>query len=196
LNSLFDMRNVDLFKQLRLLGKSYYTAINIQDITGLSKKSAYDTLERLAEQELLVKVKAGIYVPAFIEPDLEKIANEIYYPSYVSFDTALQRRGVSDQIPYTITMATTKPPKKIILGGREVMYRRLKKELFFGYTLEKGVYIAEAEKAVLDQLYMISKGLNYNSSKEWDLSGLRKGVLRQYAKRYPKAVALLLKELL
>ena len=61
----------------------------------------------------------------------------------------------------------------------------LPKDLFFGYTLDKGIYIAEPEKALLDELYLISRGKRTLDIKELDLGKIDKKKFDQYAKRFP-----------
>jgi len=154
------------------------------------------SIRRLKEKGHIIALRRGLYALKEECFDIEKVATAYYYPSYISFDSALAKYGIKNQGIYGVTLATTRHTKRVVLGGIDCVYSQLKKDLFFGYMLEKGVYVADAEKAVLDQLYMISKGLSFDSSAEWDLSGLKKGVLRQYAKKYPKAVSLLLEGLL
>jgi len=142
-----------------------------------------------------IQTLRGFNKPEFQGLELERTANELYYPSYLSFESALSRYGILSQIPYTLTFATNRRSKKILLRDREVEYRQLKKEYFFGYKLEKGLYIAEPEKAVLDQLYMISKGKALSDISEWSLIGLKKGKLFQYSKYFPKTVQISAKKL-
>ena len=75
-----------------------------------------------------------------------------------------------------------------LLGTREVEYRQLRKEYFFGYMLENGFYIAEPEKAVLDQLYMLSIGKVDSDINEWSLIGMEKNKFLEYGKRFSKRV--------
>jgi hypothetical protein len=142
-----------------------------------------------------IQTLRGFNKPYFQGLELERTANELYYPSYLSFESALSRYGILSQIPYTLTFATNRRSKKILLRDREVEYRQLKKEYFFGYKLEKGLYIAEPEKAVLDQLYMISKGKASSDISEWSLIGLKKVKLLQYSKYFPKTVQISAKNL-
>jgi predicted transcriptional regulator of viral defense system len=142
-----------------------------------------------------IQTLRGFNKPEFQSLELERTANELYYPSYLSFESALSRYGILSQIPYTLTFATNRRSKRTLLRDREVEYRQLKKEYFFGYKLEKGLYIAEPEKAVLDQLYMISKGKASSDISEWSLIGLKKVKLLQYSKYFPKTVQISAKNL-
>ena len=183
-----EMSDVEFIQTLRGFNKPYFTVADLEKILEMRRDSLYVTLNRLVKDGVLIRLRRGVYQPEFQGLELERTANELYYPSYLSFESALSRYGILSQIPYTLTFATNRRSKKILLRDREVEYRQLKKEYFFGYKLEKGLYIAEPEKAVLDQLYMISIGKASGDISEWSLVGLKKGKLFQYSKYFPKAV--------
>lgn len=182
------MSNIKLLQTLRGFDKPYFTVADLEKILSMERNSLYVTLNRLVKGGVLVRLRRGVYRPQFQSLELEKVANELYYPSYLSFESALSRYGILSQIPYTLTFATTKGSKKITLAGREVEYRQIKDDYFFGYTLENGLFIAEPEKAILDQLYMVSIGKASSEVSEWSLVGLGKSKFLKYSKRFPKAV--------
>lgn len=187
--------NIELLQTLKGFNKPYFTVADLEKILRMSRDVLYVTLNRLVKNGVLVRLRRGVYQPEFQNLELEKTANELYYPSYLSFELALSRYGILSQIPYSLTFATTKTTKKQSLVGREVEYRQLKDELFFGYTLIEGIYIAEPEKAVLDQLYLMSKGKVVSDTNEWSLVGLDKDKLLRYSKKFPPAVQKKVKEL-
>lgn len=119
---------------------------------------------------------------------MKVIANQLCYPSYLSFETALGDFGIISQKAYTLTFATAGKGKKDLLGQTEVEYRHLNKELFFGYTLKNGLYFAEPEKALLDQLYMVSLGKAKLDFEELDLHKLSFGKTEKMAQKFPKSV--------
>ena len=183
-----EISDIEFIQTLRGFNKPYFTVADLEKILEMKRDSLYVTLNRLVKDGVLIRLRRGVYQPEFQSLELERTANELYYPSYLSFESALSRYGILSQIPYTLTFATNRRSKKILLRDREVEYRQLKKEYFFGYKLENGIYIAEPEKAVLDQLYMMSKGKASSDISEWSLVGLKKGKLFQYSKSFPKAV--------
>jgi len=182
------MSNIKLLQTLRGFNKTYFTVADLEKILELERDSLYVTLNRLVKAGVLIKLRRGVYQPEFQSLELEKVANEIYYPSYLSFESALSRYGILSQIPYTLTFATTKRSKKLTLSGREVEYRQLKKDYFFAYTIKEGIYIAEPEKAILDQLYVMSKGKGESDISEWSLVGLKKNRFLRYSKKFPRTV--------
>ena len=179
---------IDILKKLKTLGKSYFTIADFEKIFRLNKESLYVTLNRLVKSGILRRLKRGIYEVIFSEGQMEEIANQLYWPSYLSFETALARYGIMSQIPYTLTFATSRKSKKIILGGIEIEYRQIKKELFWGYRLQNKVLIAEPEKALLDQIYLFSLGKASVNFEEWDFRQLKKEKLFKFLKPYPKKI--------
>lgn len=174
---------VELIKTLYKLDKGYFTFADLERITGLKSTSLKVSVNRLAKKGILTRIKRGVYQLAFSPVDVKKIANQLYYPSYLSFESALSQYGILSQIPAAQTFATLKRSKRLVLWETEVQYRQLNVDLYWGYTLENGIYLAEPEKAILDQLYLVSRGKAAGG--ELDLSGISKRKLTRYAKRFP-----------
>lgn len=182
------MTTIELIKKLQSLDKDYFTVADMQKVTNLSRASLKVALSRLTKRGVLTRIKRGVYQLTLSPVDVLKAANQLYYPSYLSFESALSRYGILSQIPYTQTFATTRRGKKVILWGTEVEFRQLKKELFFGYKMEDGIYIAEPEKALLDQLYMVSRGKGRLDVEELDLKEIDVKLLKEYSERFPSYV--------
>ena len=180
--------NIQLLESLMSLNKPYFTVADLEKVLNVKESSIYITLKRLVDKGVLVRLKQGVYQPQFQNLNLKKVANELYYPSYLSFESALSSYGILSQIPYTLTFATTKLSKKITLADKEIEYRQLKEDYFFGYILKNNFYLAEPEKAILDQLYLISKGKASSNINEWSLVNVNKKKLLNYAKKFPSIV--------
>lgn len=180
--------NIQLLESLMSLNKPYFTVADLEKVLNVKESSIYITLKRLVDKGVLVRLKQGVYQPQFQNLNLKKVANELYYPSYLSFESALSSYGILSQIPYTLTFATTKLSKKITLADKEIEYRQLKEDYFFGYILKNNFYLAEPEKAILDQLYLISKGKVSSNINEWSLVNVNKKKLLNYAKKFPSIV--------
>ena len=95
------------------------------------------------------------------------IANKIYSPSYISLECALSYYGIIPEKTFLITSITTKKTYNFKTSIGNFSYRKIKKELFFGYELKKinnqSFLIATPEKALADYFYLNPK----NSSKEY-----------------------------
>jgi predicted transcriptional regulator of viral defense system len=181
-------KDLTLVQQLLSLNKPFFTPSDLEKILGQKRPALYVTLNRLVKYGVLLRLRRGVYQVALQRPDLARIANQLVYPSYLSFESALSRYGILSQVPYVLTFATSQRSRQINLGETEVEYRQLKRELFFGYTLEQGLQVAEPEKALLDQLYMVSRGLSSLALDELDVSSLDRERLQVYATHFPAAV--------
>ncbi len=183
-------------QELERLGKSYYTVADLEKVFSLNRRSLLVALTRLKKRGQLLRLCRGIYQLPNRPSNAFAIATQIYQPSYVSFESAMASYGVISQIPYTVALATVNKPKRIVIGGTTCEYRHLKPDLFFGFTLENGAYIASPEKALLDQLYMVSKGMAGLDFDALDLKVIKKSVLRSMMQKYPLATRKLARSLL
>lgn len=182
-------RDIQLVQDLVRFNKPYWSVADLQKILGYkNRQTLLVVLHRLVGQGVLARVRRGIYRVSINSVEGALLANLLYSPSYLSFESALSRYGVLSQIPYTITLATTRRPKKMTLDGTAVEYRQLRGDLFFGHRLEKGLDIAEPEKALLDALYLLKRGKLRLALEELDVSGLSLRKLDAYASRFPRYV--------
>lgn len=181
-------KNAELISKLSSFPKPYFTVTDLGKILRLPRASLYVTLTRLVQAGMLVRLRKNMYKPAFTPTHSEKAANELYFPSYLSFESALSKYGILSQIPYTLTFATTRPTKNIVLENTPVEYRHLKRDLFFGYVLENGIYIALPEKALLDELYLVSRGKATLALEELDLREINVARLEEYVEKFPRYV--------
>jgi len=189
------VKQVEFIKRLKDYNKPYYSLTDLQVILGVSREVAKVVANRFSQAGVLERLASNTYVSPLIGFEVELVANTLYSPSYLSFESALARYGILSQIPYTLTFATTRRPKKISLGGREVEYRKIKPELFFGYDLVGRVYIAAPEKALLDAIYFATSGKGRIYLEDLSLRNLSKERFQKYARRFPAAVQRQAKEL-
>ena len=181
-------KDVRLVQFLSRLDKPYLTVADLEKILGLERASLYVTLSRLVRYGVLERPRRGVYQLALRPGDVSRMANLLYAPSYLSFESALARYGILSQIPYTLSFATTRRSKRMTLGAAVVEFHQLRHDLFFGYTLEQGVYVAEAEKALLDELYLIRRGKTSLPLDDLRLTDLSSEKLLTYAVRFPPYV--------
>ncbi len=182
-------------KKLKEIGKSYYTLADLSKIYPGKKDSLKVLLSRLTKKKKILRLKRDVYILPEKFSEIEKIANQIYFPSYLSFGSALSFFGVLSQIPYSLIFATLLKPKKITLLDTSIEYRQIKKELFFGYFLKNGLYLAFPEKALLDLLYFVSLGKLKINLKNIDFSKIKKKKLFRYLDKYPLKTKNLVKEI-
>jgi len=146
--------------------------------------SLYKFLQRLERADILKRIVKGKYLFSLKEINDYELANLLLTPSYISLESALSFYGILAQFPYTITSVTPLKTKKIIYNEKEFEFAHLKREYFFGYVKKDNFLIALPEKALLDELYFISKGLIRISLDELNLSIIKKEKLKRMMKYY------------
>lgn len=179
--------NYRMLQKIMKLRKEYFNVPDLEKIFRQNRATLYVTLSRYVKEGWLRRIKAGIYQLSSSSANVERIANQMYYPSYLSFESALAKYGVLSQVPYTFTFATCKRTKNMTVRGNEVVFRQLKKELFFGYKLSGGLYTAQIEKALLDELYLVSRGKSSVNLAELDLKRISKSKTLRLARKFPEA---------
>lgn len=190
------MRDIELVRELHATGKAFFTLADLEKMTGLGRDSLYVALNRWLKRGVLERAKRGVYVVPGGGAGLEVIAGQLYFPSYLSYESALSRLGVLNLVPHSLTFATIRKTKAVEIIGRRVDYRRIKEELFFGFEPGDGFYIAGAEKALLDLLYMETLGKASLPLEEMDFGSLSRKTLEEYAGRFPPRVGKRLDRLL
>lgn len=185
----------NLLRILERLNKTYYTIADLMKITGLKQDSLYVTLSRLIKNKSLIRLTSGIYTTADNFSKADVIANTLYQPSYLSFESALSRYGILSQIPYALTFATTKKSFRKKFGDVAIEYRKLKPELFFGFDKIDSLFIATPEKALLDTLYLASFGKISIKFEQLDLKEINIREIRKISKKFPERTRLMLKKI-
>lgn len=110
----------------------------------------------------LIKLKRDIYLlneaDRKINPSNLFIANQIYAPSYVSLEYALNFYGLIPERVIDITSVTTRKTKQFNNASGVFVYKNLKEQCFSGFTKVKDeaglfIFIALPEKALVDFFY-------------------------------------------
>jgi predicted transcriptional regulator of viral defense system len=150
----------------------------------MNENSLRVAVSRLIKAGEIIKLIKGYYCLNNIELALEKIALEIYEPSYLSFEWALGHYNILSQKSYSLTLATTKRAKQINVNGRNIAYHHLGLKLFWGYMQKNDHLIAEPEKAFLDLAYLSLNGCAKFDPEEMNLKSLNKNKLNGYLKKF------------
>jgi predicted transcriptional regulator of viral defense system len=134
---------------VRTLGKLY----------GVKPASARVLATRLVRQGTLVRLRRNLYVPTGTTVFPFEVANALFEKSYVSFESALNYWGVIVQVPMTVTSAASRSFRAFV-RGQEFMFRRLPSRVLRAGRIRDGkADMAVPEKALLDSLYLRSKGI-------------------------------------
>lgn len=112
-------------------------------------------LYRCAQRNLIGHINRGTYYLKSKSNEYE-IASNILGNSYVSLISALSYYGLTTQIPRIVYVVSTnrhRPIKNIM--GVDIVFRKIKKEMLFGYHKEQSgnLFIADPEKAIVDIYY-------------------------------------------
>jgi predicted transcriptional regulator of viral defense system len=182
------MKSLNLLKEIDKIDRNFFTVEDLKKITGLKRDYLYLQLSRWVKSGILERITQGIYANPNANIEIGEVASFLYPPNYLSFETALASYGILNLVPYTLTFATTRRTKTYKIRGKEVLFRQIKESLFFGYKEKKGAYIAFPEKAFLDQVYMVKKGLATLPINEIDLKKLSKTETKKFLPLFPDNV--------
>ncbi|MEA1946043.1 MAG: hypothetical protein U9N83_01930 [Thermodesulfobacteriota bacterium] len=140
------------------------------------------------------KIVKGYYLFSEVDVDesmLSAIANKIYKPSYISFETAMSHYRLIPENIYMITSASTRRTYLFETPVARFSYRTIKPALFFGYSiLLGGIKMAFMEKAILDYFYINPSARTVNDfasirvNREEILDQLNKERLTEYLRRF------------
>ena len=124
-------------------------------------RSFLNNLANWEKAGYLIKMRKGLYFPADLVDAINPIslATKIYYPSYVSLETALGYYGIIPEAVFTTTSVTSRKTKTFRNNVFGVFsYQKIKKEAFGGFNTFKkdgiSYNMATPEKAIVDFLYL------------------------------------------
>lgn len=141
------------------------------NIFGENRQVVRNQLRRWQNKGLLFKLRKGVYVlnkhDRKIEPSKFFIANEIYGPSYVSLEYALNFYGLIPERVADITSVSARKTKSFRNEFGVFIYRHIKKSCFTGFRTAQdeagpprrlvmaglSYFIASPEKALVDFFY-------------------------------------------
>lgn len=170
-------------RELRNRGFSIFTPKEFERIFNISSSAAEKFIYAYTKKNFFTKIRNGLYALEEKRPNLYFTANKVYYPSYISLETALSYYGIIPETVYSITSVTTKARREFEVFGMDFSYTSVKKEAFQGYTTkkedDKTFFIAEPEKAIADYLYLISLG-----KKSWNDRFYTRNISKEKLSKY------------
>jgi predicted transcriptional regulator of viral defense system len=182
------MRGIELLGRLRRIGKPFYTIADLEKVTNLSRGSLFVALGRWTAAGYIERIGRGLYAPVGASRSPEKIAAQLCIPSYLSFESALSLHGILNLVPYAVTFATTRKPRRYTVEGRSIEFRQIARPLFFGFDMNAGLYTALPEKAFLDLAYFAARGRATLDLDEMDPGKLSARTLTRLAEKFPPYV--------
>jgi len=174
-------------KRIYNSGFSLFTLKTLRDVLEVKKESTtFSIVKRLIKAGVLVRIEKNKYLLRDAKVSDFALANFIYQPSYISFESALNFYGILSQFPHNISSATIKKATEKVFQSKGFAYTHIKRDLFWGYEKKEDFIIAFPEKALLDQLYIATKGYKRADLDEYDLDRINIPRLKDYLKRYSK----------
>lgn len=168
---------IKLFKDKKI---KVFSSVTFQQVTGLKHEAAKSILWRYKKRKLLANPKRGFYYFLEFPPRSYELANVLYSPSYISFETVLSEHGIIPEVVYPVISATTKLTRTFEFQERVFKYLKIKKQAFAGYSKKENYFIANPEKALADYLYFISLGKKKINDR-LELSRINRPLLEKYA---------------
>lgn len=160
-------------KDSKLIEKAilqYGRILNIHDLMSIfkedySKASAHNRINLLVRSGWFRRIKQGLYLiidsltaRSGVDVSLLSIANALVENSYVSLAHALNYYQLFDQYSATVVSVTTSNSKKYLFDSYTFKYAKIKQDMYFGFVEKivngKKIRLAEAEKALVDYLYL------------------------------------------
>ena len=171
----------------------FFTLSSLQAILNITRESSRTAAFRLVERGILIRMRRDLYALVNRNYSLFSLANALHQPSVISLETALNYWGLIVQVPQVIFSVSLRS-YRYETDNTEFIYRRIEPSLFrFGQLKSEDFHITEPEKALLDTLYMKSKGLVELLPGDVDMRKLDIELLIYYSRFYPGIVRRLLR---
>lgn len=147
-------RESQVISQMKSKDKIIFTPRDVERFLDISKHNTYRVLRNMTAKDLVKRIEKGKYIliDNWNELDIYEIVHEIFKPSYIALWSALYYHDMTDQVPRTIFLVTTKRKRPLKLQGQKIVYVSVKKDLFFGYERYGKAVVSDKEKTIIDSL--------------------------------------------
>lgn len=151
----------------RPASRPYLTEAELEILLDGTADSRYSKIKRLTAQRRLIRVRRGLYCLAEASKDAAKIhpfelAQLIYAPSYISFESALAYHQLIPEAVYTITSACGKRSKEFhtplgVFSYLHCPLMGLYSEVELITEANSQFFMAKPWKAICDYIYCYKK---------------------------------------
>jgi len=150
------------------------TVFTFKDVLLASGETNVPLLKRrinyYVKNKELYPIRRGIYAKDKNYDRLE-LANKVYTPAYISFETVLAREGIVFQ-QYDQIFVASYLTREISCDGQSYVFRQMKDNVLtnsLGIEKKGNYHIASKERAFLDTIYL-NKSYHFDnlSSIDWD----------------------------
>ena len=160
---------------------------NLQEIV------ARNALRRYEARGLVEHISNKIYINRLNQNFTPReLVNFLRTDSYISLESALVDQGVTSQSPAILTCVTTGYPKTFRSPSLTISYRKISKDLYWGFEERQTRYnsyqIALPEKALLDWIYLNRQEGLPTPLDEINVQFLDHRRFREFAEKFPRTV--------
>ncbi len=164
------------------------------------KQALLNQLTRWQKKGLIVKLRKGVFLlnknDRKVTASRTFIANQLYQPSYISMEYALQFHGLIPERVEDVTSITTKKTAAFKTPEGTFVYQHIKPQAYRGFQMRKddagfSFFLAEPEKAIVDFLYLNLHKFVRNDLKVFsesyrfqNIEGLINSKLKEYAELF------------
>ncbi len=153
-----------LLSELAENNKTLFTVDDAVKILKEKKSSVTKLLHDSTKNKWLFRLSKGKYLilplEAGVKPEFTEhefiIASNLIGPSYISYWSALNYYGFTEQVSKTVFVATIKRKREMDILGLKIKFVTINKNKFFGFKKilvnNRPVNIAEKEKVIVDCL--------------------------------------------
>lgn len=134
--------NIELLNYIN--SKTIVTKSDIKKIINTNNEYAYLVLQRLKNKNILKKITKGKYTT---KSNPYEIGTNINPPAYISFLTASELKGYTEQIINNIEIITN---KNQIFNFENYKFTLIKSKYLFGFEKIDNYFIADDEKLLID----------------------------------------------
>ncbi|MBI5158505.1 hypothetical protein HY992_00105 [Candidatus Micrarchaeota archaeon] len=148
------------------LEKEGLKIFNVEDLINLDfrKRVVHDALTSLVKKQIISRVRRNVYVrasPSLLYDALQQVESPLLIAAkaagrqyYLGYASAMQAYGVSEQIPFTVYVASKQQKRNFDYGRYRVRFAQLSEKKFFGarkaLVAGQQIWVSNEEKTVVD----------------------------------------------
>ena len=153
-----------LLSSLSEKGRTIFTLKDLVENSGINYDNAKVIANRLVKKRWLIRLSRGKYLIVPLEAGVGSkytehefvIASHLTDPYYIGYWSALNFYGYTEQMPFTVFVATTNRLKRRTILDTRFWFITITEKKFFGYKQENiansKVNISDEEKTIADCL--------------------------------------------
>lgn len=153
-----------LLSSLSEKGRAIFSLKDVVENSGINYDNAKVIANRLVKKRWLIRLSRGKYLIVPLEAGVRSeytehefvIASHLTDPYYIGYWSALNFRGYTEQVPFSVYVATTKRMKSRTILDTRFRFVTITGKKFFGYERENisntEVNVSDKEKTISDCL--------------------------------------------